>query len=494
MKKIFILLLVFALFISLPAYSQAKWTIMIYMAGDNGENEDLEGDGWVDLMEMKLAKVGKDINIIVERDFGSKGFDGRYKITGQNITKIKSYDEINLGDPKILTRFIKEVKRDYPAERYAIVFWGHGTGMISVAGPGTIASNNRRYRDISDYYYLNQYQLDKIIAQDAITRILPPRNYRSFAYDHTNNDSITLVEAKQALREAGVKFDLIAFDACIMNQVEVLYQLKDFADIITAAFTYFPGGGYWYTGWLKKLNIKPDMSTLKLAKYILASNKLYYTKEELFVPSFVETVRQRMLKNLRNRKNEVLEYMKENGISEDKFEEFINAYADNYIKENKSQIVAAAKRTLKSIVLNFGIIKTDTFNGYIKVFNKFVKTISNNKDLILDARQKATSYNPLFGEQYGNFHMDLMTFAEYIYSKGNNEEKQSAAEFMQAVKALEPLKINIGNVAELKNVRMGIFFPENIKLYNVFAKYYEPLDFAKDTQWDELLKTLISTK
>jgi len=472
---------------------QAKeWTVMVYMAADNGPNEDLEGDAWVDLYEMLQAKVDTDkVNIVVEGDFGSKGNDGRYLLQGDTPKMIKKYDEINLGDPKNLEKFIKETKNDYPADRYMMVFWGHGTGMISVAGPGTIAAKkNSRSRTAHDYIYESTVGLNKIFAKKAVEALIGYRRpSRSFAYDESSKDSITLVEAKQALDNAGVKFSVISFDACIMNQAEVLYQLRDYTDYITAAFTYFPGGGYWYTGWLKALSDNSSMSNEDLAKAILASNKKYYTDEKLYIEDFTLTVKYRIIKSLNNNKEEVLKEMEKQGIPADKFDEFCQQYAKQYVKENLSDIQAAAKKAFKAQPLNFGMLNISKMDDFRIALDNMINI--TNKDIALEARQHATAYNPLFGEKYGDWYIDTHSFAKYIEENGNCQQKLAAKAVINAIEAVEVKRIDINlDGTDLANAYFGILFPENVKLYNVISKFYTPLEFAKDSSWDEFLAEL----
>ncbi len=518
MKKILGIFLV--IIFAITAFSQVEgekdWTVMIYMAADNEASADLEGDGWIDIREMLEANVDESkINVVFESDFGSKGNDGRYIIKDGKFTKVKGYDEINLGDPKTLKTFIEEVKQQYPAKKYMIDFWGHGTGTISIAGPGTIIHDLQQQQDQprrssivpsqQDYRakveYLMEMAPDWKMALRASSRIvpmykmLPKRPGRSFAYDESSKDSITLAEVKAVLDETDMNFELIAFDACIMNELEVHRTFRDHTKYITSAITNFPGGGYFYTGWLKYLSEHPRVEGRGLAEAILASNKDFYTNIEKYKINFALTVAERIKKNLRNNPDDVLAYMQENNIPEDQFEAFINTYASQYVQQNMEALLENAEKAFKVQPLNFGMIYLKNIDGVIASLNELIKNLDLERDLpiIAKARQDSEFFNEAFGPDYGNLYMDTMTFTNAFIKNSEDENMVNLAKaFKEQLMKLEPKKIVINSYGKLEDSRSAIFFPENIKMYNLLGKYYKPLDFAKDSLWDEFLEALLA--
>ena len=114
------------------------WTMMVYMAGDNGKvfdgrrlMADLQIYGWRDLAEM--SEVGSTDRVAVvaqydtltERQFTPRFFIDGSKPAGQLVEKVPP---VNTGAPKNLTDFIVWGANNYPAKRYALVLWNHGTG------------------------------------------------------------------------------------------------------------------------------------------------------------------------------------------------------------------------------------------------------------------------------------------------------------------------------------------------------------------------------
>ena len=110
-----------------------KWTIMIYMAGDNGRIFDddkrlmppLQLQGWQDLAEMAGVKTSPAVATVVQFDSlrRARQYTARYYIdqsspTGRLVEKI---DPVNTGDPRNLTDFIVWGMQNYPAEKYALI-------------------------------------------------------------------------------------------------------------------------------------------------------------------------------------------------------------------------------------------------------------------------------------------------------------------------------------------------------------------------------------
>lgn len=91
--------------------TQAEWTWLIYMAGDN----NLEGAGKEDLDEMQ--KVGSDskVKIVVQFDT-EENKTTRYLVEKNNLKVLEEILGVNCGDRMVLTDFIKWGTKNYPAK------------------------------------------------------------------------------------------------------------------------------------------------------------------------------------------------------------------------------------------------------------------------------------------------------------------------------------------------------------------------------------------
>jgi len=231
---------------------QKDWTIMVYLNGKN----DLEGAALRDLNEMERAGSTKNVNIVVE--IGRiKGFDASngdwngvrryYALKDRNMKLVASRLEQDLGgadmgDYRTLIDFGRWAKNLYPAKRYMLIVWNHGSGWEKRA-----PSNP----DIAP---------DKGISYDSATK------------NHINTPQLGL-----ALSAIG-KVAIYASDACLMQMPEVDYELKNYADYIIGSEETEPSGGYDYTAFLGALGERPAMLPAELAKLVVDSYSAQYRR------------------------------------------------------------------------------------------------------------------------------------------------------------------------------------------------------------------------
>lgn len=206
-------------------------TIMVYMCGT-----DLESNGGYaskDIQEMLAANISDNINLLIFTG-GCKRWQNNVMDSKKNqIFKVengglKLLSESNkllpMTDPDTLSAFIKWTKKNYPADRYDLIFWDHGGGSTS-----------------------------------------------GYGYDEVNKmaGSMTLDKIDKALKDGGVEFDFVGFDACLMATLETALVTEQYADYMIASEEAEPGCGWYYTDWLKSLSKDPSMSTINIGKNIV---------------------------------------------------------------------------------------------------------------------------------------------------------------------------------------------------------------------------------
>lgn len=205
-------------------------TIMVYMCGTDLESRS--GMGTADLQEMLAADFGDSLNLLVYTG-GCTGWRNNQVSSDTNqIWQVKDKQlicrENNLGsrsmtDPATLTGFIQWCTANYPASRYELIFWDHGGGSIS-----------------------------------------------GYGYDQKfpSSGSMGLSGIHTALENAGVDFDFIGFDACLMATAENALMLTRHGDYLIASEETEPGVGWYYTNWLTDFGKNPSMPTVELGKKI----------------------------------------------------------------------------------------------------------------------------------------------------------------------------------------------------------------------------------
>ena len=114
-----------------PPPPPARWTFMAYMSADN----NLE-HWFVQEFDEEYGKVGSDQNVnvvlLADRTPGYAKQAGNWTDTrffyvdrGTTAADGVSWGERNMGDPATLVEFIKVVRKNYPAEKYVLLLWGH---------------------------------------------------------------------------------------------------------------------------------------------------------------------------------------------------------------------------------------------------------------------------------------------------------------------------------------------------------------------------------
>ena len=208
-------------------------TIMVYMCGTDLESRS--GMGTADLQEMLAAGLGDSVNLLVYTG-GCKSWRNNLVSSSVNqIWQVKDGTlaclEEDLGSaamtgPDNLAGYIRWCAQNYPASRYELILWDHGGGSVS------------------------GYGYDEKFASAG---------------------SMDLAGIDAALEKAGVKFDFIGFDACLMATVETALALARHGDYLIASEETEPGVGWYYTNWLTALGENPSMPTVEIGKNIVDS-------------------------------------------------------------------------------------------------------------------------------------------------------------------------------------------------------------------------------
>ena len=205
-------------------------TLMVYLCGTDLESQ--YGMGTSDLKEMAKATLSERVNLIVYTGGCSRWRNSVVSSSTNQIYQIRDGGlyclEKNMGtgamtDPNTLAGFIQYGKENFLANRMGLILWDHGGGSISGYG------------------------------YDEKTR---------------SRTAMNLGQLRTALKQGGVSFDFIGFDACLMATVETGLMLDDFSDYLIASEETEPGVGWYYTNWLNRLSENTSMSTVEIGKMI----------------------------------------------------------------------------------------------------------------------------------------------------------------------------------------------------------------------------------
>lgn len=208
-------------------------TIMVYMCGTDLESRS--GMGTADLQEMLDARFDGDITLLIYTG-GCKAWKNSVVSSSANqIWQVKDGKLIclkeNLGsvpmtDPDTLSGYIRWCAENYPASRYELILWDHGGGSVS-----------------------------------------------GYGYDEkfASSGSMNLAGLDTALKSAGIKFDFIGFDACLMATAETALTMAQYADYLIASEETEPGVGWYYTDWLTAFGENTSLPTIQIGQHIADS-------------------------------------------------------------------------------------------------------------------------------------------------------------------------------------------------------------------------------
>jgi hypothetical protein len=251
------------------------WTVLVWMAGDN----DLEDFGSKDLRELKKVGSTGDVAVAVQLDRMADEKTRRYFVRKGGVPAadvVQELGETNTGDPAVATDFFAWGMKEYPSERVLAVMWNHGSGIdeddiyqwqdraLARAAKQGGRVSARRVRAVTATGF--RRALFATTVREALVD-------RGIAYDDTAADFLDNVELKKVLDDVkartGRGVDLLGFDACLMNMIEVAYQCHTVADYIVGSQELEPGDGWPYDKVLKDLAAHPSMDAAELGETVV---------------------------------------------------------------------------------------------------------------------------------------------------------------------------------------------------------------------------------
>jgi len=253
---------------------KAKWTFMVYMAGDNTLSTAVDAD----LKEMRVVGSTPEVNIVAQADNAGNRGTRRYLIqkNGVNETVIKM-DETDSGSPAVLNDFILWAATAYPADHYGLILWSHGNGWQPTELDRIARSVNSPRYNSRELTPRSASHFGKTLFRTTWEKVfqLPTAELRAICVDDGTGHSLDTIELGNVLNAArqvlGQPIDLLGMDACLMSNLEVAYQAKPYVLYLVASEETEPGDGWPYDVVLEKLTGNPDIPTKELAACIVGS-------------------------------------------------------------------------------------------------------------------------------------------------------------------------------------------------------------------------------
>lgn len=226
--------------IPLPVNDESPVTVWAYLVADTNIKTDLRNN--VKNMYEGLSEMKEQATLLVYWDGGTSDAyfsdspaifryttDGNGYINGvaardssysmrfiaEQAEVVKTYDNQLSTDKIVMTQVLKDLKNLSNSEKIIMVAGSHGSAWTeSISAPNT----------------------------------------RAFGQDGSlTNNTITTWDMAQAISDAGIKLDLLLFDACMMGTAEVCYDFRNAVNHLIVSPLDVPGPGFPYQNLMTSL-------------------------------------------------------------------------------------------------------------------------------------------------------------------------------------------------------------------------------------------------
>ncbi len=249
---------------SLAAHATPKpekeWTFLLFLNGHN----NLSSYGDMNIIDMEKSGSTDQVNLVVEwgksddevnhRLYIQKSTDPS-KVTSPSVMDLKNVD---MGDYHNLVNFVKWGVENYPAKHYFVAVWNHGSGW--------------HFQDLNN-------------KEGGL-------HTTDISFDDNTGNHITTEQLGTAMKEIkdiiGHNVDIYGSDACLMQMIEVVGEMKDSVDYFVGSQETEPGEGWPYEtfmkAWTQNPNSTPAEVSVSLSKEYLKAytGGVYGTKSVTF--------------------------------------------------------------------------------------------------------------------------------------------------------------------------------------------------------------------
>lgn len=201
-----IIILLFAIVLKTTLFTKNSRTVMIYIVGSNLETD--AGIVTADLEAIIPQNINLDrTNILLYtggteewHNFISNEDNGIYLLRSNGFEKLESQKKFNLGDPEILSNFLKYGFENYKADTYDLILYNHGGAL-----DGAI-------------------------------------------YDDFTGDNLSISDLSKALQDSPFneenKLETVLFRTCLNGTIELANTFKDYANYLIGSEEVSYGSKY----------------------------------------------------------------------------------------------------------------------------------------------------------------------------------------------------------------------------------------------------------
>ena len=342
-------------------------TLICYVCGDNNLSSDAK-ENITSLILQGSKEIGKDNMIVVVVD-NQKTNPTLLHVRNGEYTKSEPYEtDFYMTDPEKMRQILAYIMSECKANSYALLLWGHSTGWMME-------------RDTIAYAKTRGYGSDNI--GETGSGIAKWINYTAMG---------------KVFSQLPAKFDVIIGDVCLLQCVEVAYELRNYTNYIVGAPSEVPGYGLPYDSVIKYMFGSSEEDYKVLANAIYNNTKgSYQVPTSLVKTSALEDLRQATLSLVKSGKleaehcnfNDVIYYFRFEGcpIMYDMQNIMLNNLDSNSYTEWK-------KAFDKAVVYRAAGSQWNTIFDYPSIFNDFTVSEENYGGLSMFVPN--TVYNTMY--------------------------------------------------------------------------------------------------
>lgn len=224
-------------------HAKRPWTFIAYIAADNNLNPEAD----LNISQMVKASVTQNVYILVYLNIKRDGQEKRTQKLIIQDGKISTENIIPAEDSGDENTFIKALVwaiTEFPSDHLFVDIWNHGSGSL-----------NRNMHEM--------YQHRGVCYDDSTGHYLTDLNLKR-SFDLIVNQYLH-----------GHKIDIVAFDACLMADIEIAFTLMPYAHHVVSSQETVPGAGFNYTSLLAPF-AKASPDAITVAKNLVASYDTQY--------------------------------------------------------------------------------------------------------------------------------------------------------------------------------------------------------------------------
>lgn len=230
-----------------PAAGEKEWTFLIFLNGNN----NLDSFGAFNINQMEKIGSNENVNIVVQwASLQTKTVRRLLVQKDANPSRVTSpivqdLGRVDMGDYRSLVEFIQWGHANYPAKKYFVDVWDHGSGWHALQA---------RLRGR---------------AQGTPLSFSPS----DISWDDLTGNSMTTKQLGVAMAEGaktiGHRIDIYGSDACLMGMFEVAGEMKDSVHVFVGSQETEPGAGWPYDDILRRWTAKADATAQDVGTYLV---------------------------------------------------------------------------------------------------------------------------------------------------------------------------------------------------------------------------------